>query len=81
MRLGRSLSFRVLTSPSLCRLQDVSAPQPVAFFPYPNKSLPLPSPESKRPSLVAFFSCPDKSSRFPSPERECPSLGRFFSMS
>ena len=44
MRLGRSVSFCVLTSPSLCRPQLVSAPRSVGLFPCPDKFLPLPSP-------------------------------------
>ena len=44
MGLDRSGSFHVLTSPSLCRLQEVSGPRSVGFFPYLDKSLPLPSP-------------------------------------
>ena len=39
MCLDRSVSIRVLTSPSLCRLQDVSAPWSVGFFPCPHKFL------------------------------------------
>ena len=40
MSFPRSISFRVLTSPSLCRLQEVSNPRSVNFFFYPDKSLP-----------------------------------------
>ena len=51
MGLGRSDSSRVLTCPSLCGLQDVSGPWSVGFFPYPDLSLPVRSPESEWASV------------------------------
>ena len=45
MCLGWPVSLCVLTRPSLCRLQLVSAPQSVCFLACPDKFLPLPSPE------------------------------------
>ena len=53
--LGR-FSSRVLTSRSLCRLQEVSAPGSVGLFPCPDKSLPLPSPGSECVSVDRFLS-------------------------
>jgi len=54
--LGWLVSFCVLTCPSLCGLQKVSAPYSVGFFLYPDMSLPLLSPEGKCPSLGWFLS-------------------------
>ena len=51
MPLARSVPFRVLINPSLCRLQDVSEPRLVGFFPYPDKLLPLLSPVCECVSL------------------------------
>jgi len=45
------VSFCVLTCPSLCCLQMVSASWLVSFFPCPDLSLPLWSPESECPLL------------------------------
>ena len=60
--LAWSLSFHVLTSPSLCYLQGVSAPSSVASFPCPDKSLPLWPPGCKCLLLSHFLStiCPNK---------------------
>ena len=44
----------VLTWPSLCALQSVSAPRSAAFPPCPDKSLPLPSPERECASVGRF---------------------------
>jgi hypothetical protein len=46
----------VLTSPSLCRLQEVSASRSVSLFPCRDKSLSLPSPDCVCPSLSRFLS-------------------------
>ena len=51
-----TFSFCVLTCPSLCHLQDVSAPCLVTFFPCPDLFLPLPSPGSECPLLGHFLS-------------------------
>ena len=53
MPLARSDSFGVLTYPSRCCLQRVSAPRSFEFFPCPDLSLPMPSPASKY-SLARF---------------------------
>ena len=69
MPLAPLIPFRVLTSLSLCRLQDVSFPRPVCFFLCPDKSFPLPCPGSEyslnTPHLVEFFLCPENSLPLP----------------
>ena len=51
--------FHVLTSPSLCRLQDVSAPPSDGFLPYPDKSLPWHSSGCERTVISsALLICP-----------------------
>src|SRR6266850_1517621 len=51
--------FRVLTCPSVCALQSVSAPRSVGFFPCPDLSVHLCSPGSECPSLgwILSMSC------------------------
>jgi hypothetical protein len=66
------LSFRVLTCPSLCALQLVSASHSLAFFPCPHLSLGLRSQVCECPLLSFFLSCPHLSVALCSPVRECP---------
>jgi len=77
----QSLSFCVLTSPSLSGLQPVGACHAVAFFPCADKSLPLGLQLVGACRSVAFSPCADKSHPLWSPVGECPSLCRFLSMS
>jgi hypothetical protein len=56
MRLALLVSFGVLTYPSLCGLQLVSAPRLVGFFRRPDLSLPVWSPVGERTLLCWFLS-------------------------
>ena len=56
MGLGWPDCFGVLTSLSVCRLQDVSGPRLVGLFQYPDKSLCLPSPVREWASVGRILS-------------------------
>ena len=57
MPVAQSVSFHVLTGPSLGYLQEleVSARRSVGLFPHSDKSLPPPSPGSECSSLGRFL--------------------------
>jgi hypothetical protein len=60
--LTRSLSLHVLTCPSLCTLQRVSAPHPFSFFSYPHLPVSLCAlQEVSGPRSLAFILCPSLS--------------------
>ena len=55
MDLDQLDSFDVLTSHSVCRLQDVSGPRSVGLFRCPDKSLCLPSPGRQWASVGLIY--------------------------
>jgi hypothetical protein len=74
---ARSLSFRVLTCPSLCAPQQVGAPY---LFSFRLLTCPLLCALQlvSVPCSFSFFPCPDFSVVLRSPVGEFPSLGHFF---
>ena len=57
MCLARLVSFRVVTSPSLCHFQKVRVHLSVCLFPCPDIFLPLLSPGSERTSPTQISFC------------------------
>jgi len=79
--LAQLLFFHVLTGPSQCGLQLVSALSLVTFFPCSDKSPWCGLQFVSTPCLLAFFACPDKSLSLCPPGCECPSWSFFPSVS